>query len=159
LRTGVGLGWCDALSTPLSAGQVRRLAVDAQMLPVMLGTGSQALDVGYALRFFTPAQRIALAERDGGCAFCHVPVSFCDAHHIVEVSRGGRTDLSNGVLLCTRCHHRIHDEHWQVRATATEVWFIPPANVDPTRTPRQGGKAALHVDLPQPAPATASPPT
>ncbi|WP_062529821.1 HNH endonuclease signature motif containing protein [Demequina rhizosphaerae] len=148
LRTGVGLGSCDAVSSPMSGGQLRRLAVDMKVLPIVLGGGSQVLDVGYARRFFTPAQRHALAERDGGCAFCHAPVAWCDAHHIAwwKVD-SGPTDLSNGVLLCTRCHHRIHDDGWQVRATATEVWFIPPASVDPQRRPRQGGKAALHIDL------------
>ncbi|SEI88198.1 HNH endonuclease signature motif containing protein [Demequina mangrovi] len=147
MRTGLGLGSCDAISTPMSAGQLRRMAVDAKLLPVVLGAGSQALDVGYARRYFTPAQRIALAERDGGCAFCHAPVSWCDAHHIQEWSRGGRSDLANGVLLCTRCHHRIHDDGWTVKATPTAVWFTPPRTIDPTRTPRQGGRAALHVDI------------
>ncbi|WP_062382433.1 HNH endonuclease signature motif containing protein, partial [Demequina iriomotensis] len=148
LKTGTGLGACDAIATPLSGGDVRRLAVDMRILPVVLGTGSHALDVGFAKRFFTPAQRIALAERDGGCAFCHAPVSWCDAHHIREWSLAGRSDLANGVLLCTRCHHRIHDDGWTIRATPTQVWFIPPTTIDPARTPRQGGKAALHIDLP-----------
>ncbi|SEI95245.1 HNH endonuclease signature motif containing protein [Demequina mangrovi] len=147
LRTGLGLGSCDAVSTPMSAGQLRRMAVDAKILPVVLGAGSQALDVGYARRYFTPAQRIALAERDGGCAFCHAPVSWCDAHHIQEWSRGGPSNLANGVLLCTRCHHRIHDDGWTVKATTTEVWFTPPRTIDPKQTPRQGGRAALHVDI------------
>ncbi|WP_062466724.1 HNH endonuclease signature motif containing protein [Demequina maris] len=148
VRTGLGLGSCDAIGTPLSAGQTRRLAVDMKVLPIVLGGGSQVLDVGYARRYFTPAQRHALAERDGGCAFCHAPVAWCDAHHIDWWKLdSGPTDLSNGVLLCTRCHHRIHDDGWQVRATATEVWFIPPASVDPQQRPRQGGKAALDVNL------------
>ncbi|WP_062301487.1 DUF222 domain-containing protein, partial [Demequina subtropica] len=42
LRTGVGLGSCDAIGVPLGPGDVRRLAVDMQILPVVLGTGSQA---------------------------------------------------------------------------------------------------------------------
>ncbi|WP_228373477.1 HNH endonuclease [Demequina gelatinilytica] len=73
-------------------------------------------------------------------------------------SHGGPSDLSNGVLLCTRCHHRIHDDGWTVTATTTEVWFTPPASIDPQRTPRRGGKTALQVDLPPRTPATASPP-
>ncbi|WP_228373527.1 HNH endonuclease [Demequina gelatinilytica] len=73
-------------------------------------------------------------------------------------SHGGPSDLSNGVLLCTRCHHRIHDDGWQVHATPTEVWFTPPASIDPKRTPRPGGKTALHVDLPPRTPTTANPP-
>ncbi|WP_062378561.1 HNH endonuclease signature motif containing protein [Demequina pelophila] len=148
LRTGLGLGTCDALSTPFSAGTLRRMAVDAKVIPLVLGGGSQPLDLGYAQRLFSQAQRHALAERDGGCAFCHVPVSWCDAHHIDWWKRDhGPTNLSNGVLLCVRCHHRIHDDGWEVEATPTEVWFVPPAAVDPARRRRQGGKAALHVPL------------
>ncbi|WP_156162274.1 HNH endonuclease signature motif containing protein [Demequina iriomotensis] len=147
LRTGIGMGGCDALATPLTAGTMRRMAVDARILPVVLGSGSQPLDVGYSLRSFTPAQRTALAERDGGCAYCHAPVAWCDAHHIDWWHEHlGPTNLANGVLLCVSCHHRIHDDGWTVRATATEVWFTPPAAVDPRQVPIQGGKAALHVD-------------
>lgn len=147
LRTGAGMGSCDSVTTPLTASQIRAMAVDAGFLPIVLGGGSQPLDVGFAKRFFTPAQRIALAERDGGCAFCHAPVAWCDAHHVIPWSRGGPSDLSNGVLLCTRCHHRIHDDGWEVRTTPTEVWFTPPPSVDPERRPRQGGKGALAVPV------------
>ncbi|MDN4484483.1 HNH endonuclease [Demequina lignilytica] len=162
LTTGVGIGSCDAISTPLTVSQVRAMAVDSGWLPVVLGGASQPLDVGRARRFFTPAQRVALAERDGGCAFCHAPVAWCDAHHIRPWSAGGRSDLANGVLLCTRCHHRIHDDGWTVHATDTAVWFTPPATVDPDRVPRHGGKAALHVDLataPRTAPTSGGTPT
>ncbi|WP_062388273.1 HNH endonuclease signature motif containing protein [Demequina iriomotensis] len=152
LRTGIGLGRCDAITTPLTAATARRLAVDAQIIPLVLGSRSQPLDLGYATRFFTPAQRIALAIRDGGCAFCHAPTSFCDAHHIIPASQGGPSDLANGVLLCTRCHHRIHDDGWTIHATPTEVGFTPPATIDPQQRPRQGGKATLHIDLPPRAP-------
>ncbi len=145
LRDGVGIGACDALSTPMSASQLRQMAVDARAIPVVLGGQSLPLDVGRALRFFTPAQRIALAERDGGCAFCHAPVAWTDAHHINSWSQTGRSDLSNGVLLCTRCHHRIHDDGWKVTATASEVWFTPPRTVDPEQRPRPGGRAALDI--------------
>ena len=48
-------------------------------------------------------------------------------------------------LRCESCHHRIHDNQWDIRiegvGTKARVWFIPPPHVDPTQTPRLGGRA------------------
>ncbi|WP_286216502.1 DUF222 domain-containing protein [Demequina sediminis] len=156
LRTGLGVGDCDSMATPLTAKQLRLMAVDAQILPMVCGGDSLPMDLGRAVRFFTPAQRLALIERDGGCAFCHAPAAWCDAHHVNEWDRDhGETNLRDGLMLCTRCHHRLHDDGWTVRTSATEVWFIPPASVDPTRTPIQGGKHALEIHPPQAQPQAA----
>jgi hypothetical protein len=51
-----------------SAAAVRRLACDADILPVVLGTNSQILDVGRTHRLVTLALRLALVVRDHGCA-------------------------------------------------------------------------------------------
>lgn len=75
------------------------------------------------------------------------------AHHIRWWTRDqGPTDLSNGVLLCETCHHRIHDNGWGIRIGGggggrgrEKVWFLPPASVDPARTPRLGGRARFDV--------------
>ncbi|WP_342670847.1 HNH endonuclease, partial [Microbacterium sp. K24] len=41
---------------------------------------------------------------------CGLPPGMTKAHHIKWWTRDrGPTDLSNGVLLCETCHHRIHD--------------------------------------------------
>lgn len=57
----------------------------------------QPLAVGFAERFATPAQRRALAVRDGGCIHpgCEVSPERCIAHHIVHWDKGGATDLPN----------------------------------------------------------------
>ncbi|WP_062515895.1 HNH endonuclease [Demequina gelatinilytica] len=141
LRTGAGLGEVDGCSQPVDIATARRLAATAFVVPAVLGSKSELLDLGRRTYPFTRAQRIALGERDGGCAFCGVPPAWCEAHHLQFWSRGGRTDLSNGALLCSHCHHVIHDQGWTVRATDTEIWFIPPSSVDPARVPRQGGRA------------------
>ncbi|WP_431308384.1 HNH endonuclease [Demequina litorisediminis] len=86
------------------------------------------------------ARRLAVLERDGGCAKCGAPPSWCDAHHVTPVEFGGATDLSNCVMLCVRCHHDVHRAGCIIEASATEVWFIPPAQVDPDRTPQPGGR-------------------
>uniref|UniRef100_UPI0025E04EC3 HNH endonuclease n=1 Tax=Demequina sp. TaxID=2050685 RepID=UPI0025E04EC3 len=145
MRDGLGFGECEQTAAPISAGRLRRMAVDAGILPLTLGGESEVLDVGREKRLFTKPQRHALVERDGGCAFCHAPPAWCAAHHLRWWSHGGRTDLSNGILLCTTCHHRIHDDGWEIRIRDGKVWFTPPAAVDQARTPRLGGRAALEV--------------
>ncbi|WP_341350918.1 DUF222 domain-containing protein [Nocardioides convexus] len=57
----------------LSAQSVRRLACDAEILPAVLGSESQVLDVGRAQRLVTPAIWSALLVRDRHCAFPGAP--------------------------------------------------------------------------------------
>jgi hypothetical protein len=149
LESGAGVGSIDGTNVPVSVGELRRLAGDAGIIPAVLGGDSEILDLGRKVRMFTTAQRLALLERDGGCAKCHAPPEHCEAHHIRWWDQGGTTDLSNGVMLCTRCHHDIHRQHWDIRVTGTHVEFIPPATIDPTRTPQPGGLTAItltHLD-------------
>ena len=141
LRSGVGVAEVEGSGFVLPASVLRRMAVEAEWVPVVLGGKSEPLDVGRAQRDFTPAQRSALLVRDGGCAMCGAPPSYCEAHHIEWWSRGGRSDLSNGVLLCVGCHHTVHRGEWDIKATPEEIWIIPPASVDPQRRPRRGGRA------------------
>lgn len=145
LETGRGLGRIDGTAQPVSVGELRRLAGDAGIVPQVLGGDGEVLDQGRKVRLFTRAQRIALVERDGGCAKCHAPPEHCEAHHIRWWDRGGRTDLANGVMLCTRCHHDIHRQGWDIRVEAGRVSFIPPPHIDPERRPRPGGVAALEI--------------
>ncbi|MFT4229948.1 MAG: DUF222 domain-containing protein [Microbacterium sp.] len=150
LTSGTGIAAIDGIAQPIDAGTARRMAATAEIIPIVLGADSEVLDVGRAHRSFTRAQRLALEERDGGCASCGLPGSYAEAHHLTWWSRGGPTDLRNGILLCTACHHRIHNEGWEIRidppptsgdVTAGTAWFIPPAHVDPARTPRLGGRS------------------
>lgn len=142
LAAGSGVGEIDGLEQPVSVRALRAAAVDAEIIPAVLGGESEVLDWGRAKRLFTAAQRLALVERDGGCAFCHAPPSWCEAHHIRWWERdSGPTDLVNGVLLCVSCHHRVHRDGWEIRVRDGVVWFTPPSAIDPTRTPRIGGRA------------------
>ena len=74
-------GLCDG--TRISAGEARRMACLAGVIPVVLGGKSEPLDVGRERRFHSKAQRIALGVRDGGCTAegCDRPPSMCHAHH------------------------------------------------------------------------------
>lgn len=146
LTGGIGPAQIDGIAQPVSAGTARRMAAAAGIIPLVLGTDSLPLDVGRARRGFTPAQKIALAERDGGCACCGLDVPYTEAHHIKWwVRDNGRTDLTNGVLLCQACHCRIHNDGWTITANRTSVWFTPPPHVDPDQKPRLGGKARFRL--------------
>ncbi len=145
LRAGTGVGSIDGTVLPVSVGELRRVAGDAGIVPAVLGGTSEVLDLGRKVRMFSRAQRLALLERDGGCAKCHAPPEHCEAHHIRWWEQGGHTDMDNGVMLCTRCHHDVHRHGWQIRAKAGRVEFVPPPNIDPTQTPRLGGLAAITI--------------
>jgi len=74
-----------------------------------------------------------------------------------EVSQAGWTDPglsgpSNGVMLCTRCHHDIHRQGWDILVRAGTVEFVPPPQIDPMRRARPGGLAALDVGEPDRTP-------
>jgi len=99
----------------ISAGEARRLACRAGIIPAVLGGPSVPLDLGRKRRFHSEAQRIAMGLRDGGCCAggCDAPPALCHAHHRVEWSRGGRTSLEDGWLLCSRHHRRVHDPAYQ----------------------------------------------
>lgn len=146
LRAGLGLGDVDGTEEPLSVGAVRRMAADAEVIPAVLGGDDEVLNFGRSRRLFTRAQRLALVERDGGCAYCHAPPSWTEVHHVRWWGRdAGPTDLDNGVLLCTSCHHRIHRDGWDISVRDGTVWFVPPASVDRDRRPILGGRERFSI--------------
>jgi hypothetical protein len=100
----------------ISAAAARRLACEAGIIPAVLGTKSQPLDLGRKTRFHTEPQRVALMLRDRGCAAngCDWPPGMCHAHHKDPWSRGGKTSVYNGVLLCPRHHTLAHDDRYQL---------------------------------------------
>lgn len=118
---------CESGST--LAGQllppesIRRITCDATIIPVVLGSASEILNVGRARRLFTPGLLRALWLRDRGCtiAGCTAPPQWADAHHIVHWVDGGVTSLTNGALLCGRHHTIAHTRGWTATATTSEV--------------------------------------
>ncbi|WP_353807934.1 HNH endonuclease signature motif containing protein [Agromyces sp. SYSU T00194] len=146
LQAGTGVATIDGIDQPIPAGAVRRMAADAEVIPAVMGGDSVPLDLGRAARLFTREQRLALAERDCGCASCGQNVTWAEAHHIRWWERdAGPTDLDNGVMLCSFCHHSVHREGWGVSVRDGTVWFVPPPHVDAARRPRLGGRARFEV--------------
>jgi Domain of unknown function (DUF222)/HNH endonuclease len=134
----------------ISAGELRRLACSADILPAVLGGGSEVLDLGKASRLFDKRQRTALAVRDGGCVFpgCDRPPGWTEAHHVTPWSRGGTTDLGNAALLCGRHHRLIHqteqdgDDGWSIQMADGRPEIRPPRRIDPVRRPRSNNRLA-----------------
>jgi hypothetical protein len=124
---------------PITASTIRKIACDADIIPILLGSQGRILDVGRTTRVFPPHIRKALNARDQGCAFpnCTIPATWCEAHHITYWSQGGPTSTDNGVLLCTHHHHLIHKEQWKIHIKNGVPWFIPPPHIDPRQQPRQ----------------------
>ncbi len=111
----------------LSPETARKIACDAELVPLVLGTDNEILNIGRARRLVTRGQRRALEHRDKDCTFpgCSAPAPWCDAHHVIHWSRGGRSDLSNYALLCGRHHTLVHDRDLMAAVTATGVrWHV-----------------------------------
>jgi hypothetical protein len=129
LESGLGSGTLET-GERLSVTAVRKLACDADLIPVVLGTHGQPLDVGRTHRLVTLGIWLALIARDKHCAFpgCRRPPIACEAHHVVPWHAGGQTRLRDMVLLCKAHHTVIHSTEWQVRVSPVDglAEFRPP---------------------------------
>jgi uncharacterized protein DUF222/HNH endonuclease len=159
-------GTLTTTDQPITAENVRRLACDAQILPVVLGSDNVPLNVGRAERTAPPHLRAALLHRDGTCAFpsCDRPPGTPDAHHIESWIDGGATDLDNLVMLCGHHHRMVHHQHWTITIDNGRPIFTPPSTVDASRRPRPGGRPTgtehntlLRQAIPHPRPPEATP--
>ena len=122
----------------ISKSAARRIACDANVIPVVLGSAGQPLDIGRTTRIVPQGLRRALVLRDEGCAFpgCDRPPSWCDAHHIDHWADGGCTSLCNLVLLCGHHHDRVHSDGWTIKMIDGRPWFTPPTWLDRDQRPR-----------------------
>ena len=117
--------------TPISPETARRLACEAGIIPAVLGTHGEPLDVGRRKRLATAAQRVALRLRSPTCEFpgCTVPHEWTKAHHINPWKPGGLTDLESLVALCTKHHGLVHEGGWTIQRTAGVTIFHTPSGV------------------------------
>lgn len=115
LATGAGTAWLEGQTASVSIATADRLACAGGYQPVVFRPDG-SLDVGRAQRLFTEKQRVALAAVWGGCAVgtCDRPPSWTEAHHVDPWSRGGRTDVGDGVLLCRHHHLLLHNNGWRI---------------------------------------------
>jgi hypothetical protein len=111
-------GTCrTAIGADLPVETVRRLACEAEILPVVLDGRSVPIDVGRSKRLATIHQRRALEAIHPTCAIpdCEVIFDHCNVHHIEYWENGGPTDLNNMVPLCSRHHHAAHEGGWKLK--------------------------------------------
>ncbi len=130
-RPDAGAVWDNGV--PVNPATARRLACDATLIPALLGSAGEPLDIGRATRIVPTGLRRALALRDHGCRFpgCDRPPTWTDAHHLVPWARGGTTALTNLILLCRHHHTLVHEGGWTIR--------YDPTNDTVTATHHQNG--------------------
>jgi hypothetical protein len=136
LETELGYALLDAGGV-IGATHARMMACDCKVVPMVLGSKSEPLDIGRADRTVPLAMRRALVHRDRGCAFpgCDRPATWCHSHHVKHWAQGGDTALNNLVLACTTHHRLLHFSEWEVAIVNGKSEFYPPAFLDPERKP------------------------
>lgn len=114
-----GLGLTDSGAT-ITPDTVRQLACDADIIPMVLGSKSQPLNVGRRKRLVDKELRRAVIHRDRHCTYdgCDRPPIMCEVHHVVPWWTGGETSLENSALLCGRHHRVVHRD--KLSATTTD---------------------------------------
>ena len=133
------MGLTDA-GVELAPEIVRRLACDAQIIPIILDGPGGSADAGRTRRTVSPRLRRLLVARDRHCRWpgCHEPPSRCDAHHVWHWLDGGPTDLDNLVLLCHRHHHFVHQHGYKMIPQPDRTWTAVQApRPEPTPAPRR----------------------
>src|SRR6202162_2881075 len=119
----------ELASVPISAKTVERLACDASITRIVLGSESMVIDVGRAKRTISGRARKALNARDKDCTWpgCERMASWCSGHHLQHWVHGGTNEPPNLTLLCNRHHWMVHEGKWQiVRGDDGRMLTIPP---------------------------------
>ncbi|MCU1361041.1 MAG: hypothetical protein JWN99_2330, partial [Ilumatobacteraceae bacterium] len=94
---------------------IRRMALFADIIPVLLDENGVVLKMGRTTRLATRQQRHALRAMYRTCAIpgCRTPVGHCTPHHCDEwLADHGDTDLDRMAPVCKRHHSLIHANGW-----------------------------------------------
>ncbi|PFG30082.1 HNH endonuclease signature motif containing protein [Paramicrobacterium agarici] len=130
LNTGTGAAWSPGTQAPLPMSFVKQMQCDGDTRTVTIDEHGEVLNLGTAERFFSTQQRLALIARDGPTCVapdCTIPAWLCEAHHIHGWENGGKTDLSNGVLVCWFHHRLLERGEWSIaRDNNGRPRVIPP---------------------------------
>ena len=135
-RAGIGV---TGGGTRIPIAEVIRLAAHAHhSLAVFDKATGSALDLFRARRVASPAQRIMLIARDGGCTKpgCTVGAYGSQAHHVVaDWTDGGNTNVDELGLACGPDNRAVGPEGWSTRMNERgEVEWIPPPALDTGQT-------------------------
>jgi Domain of unknown function (DUF222)/HNH endonuclease len=122
----------------------RRLGCDAALVRILERDG-RPLSIGRKTRSVPPALRRALQSRDPLCRFPGCDRRrFLHAHHLDHWARGGRTELTNLVRLCSHHHRLVHEGGYRVeRSSRGGLRFRrPDGQPVPAAPPRPAGDPA-----------------
>ncbi len=131
-RAGVGV---SGGGTVIPIADVIRLAAHSNLYLAVFdkATGS-ALDLFRARRVASPAQRIMLIARDGGCTKpgCTVPAYGSQVHHAArDWAEDGQTNVDELGLACGPDNRMVGPGGWETRVNAdNDVEWIPPPDLD-----------------------------
>jgi hypothetical protein len=95
---------------PLSPETAERFVCDARRLAIK--PSGRDLVHSRVGRCASYAQQRALHKRSAHCQYpgCTATREL-EAHHVIPVERGGKTEFDNLILLCPRHHKLLHDHH------------------------------------------------
>jgi len=138
LRTGTGVT-TNAYGDLLPVSELAKLAVEAEIIPVVFDDLGGVLAYGRARRTCPPSLRRAIIARDKGCIIpgCTRPASQTEAHHVTEWVRGGETNVDVLALLCDYDHDTFEARGWSIEMIAGVPWCVPPKWLDPEQRPRR----------------------
>jgi hypothetical protein len=136
----VGLSETDT-GVRLAPDTLRRIACDSFVSTAAVDAHSAVVDLGRAVRSFTPTQRRAITIQYPTCAFpgCAIAAPRCRMHHVDWWDDDGPTDLGNGIPLCRHHHHLPHELGWHVERdpdTGTVTWYRPDTSYAGETHPR-----------------------
>ncbi len=126
-----GQGWMAGVMAGIPIPVIERRACSGGIRLLVTNDDGEALYLGRSKRLFSPAQKkILIAKAGGRCEFpgCTTPAPFLEAHHVAWFDRdGGKTDLGNGMMLCSHHHHLIHAKlgRIEIRRWHNDLWFVP----------------------------------
>ncbi|WP_460467575.1 HNH endonuclease signature motif containing protein [Calidifontibacter terrae] len=127
--TGGGGSGTNREGATISPGAARRMACDATLIPMVLGTNSEPLDAARAQRLYTGALRHAVLQKHGNkCTYqgCTRPGDWTEIHHAIHWADGGPTNLDNGYPLCGADHAIVHRDNLTPTTTSTgKILWIP----------------------------------
>ena len=131
-RAGIGV---TGGGTKLPIADVITMAAHAHHhLAVFDGATGAALALYRTKRVASPAQRIMLIARDGGCTkpCCTVGAYGCQVHHAdQDWAKGGNTNVDDMTLACGPDNRAVDDRGWQTTInTRGECEWTPPPDLD-----------------------------
>ena len=139
----------------IATATARRLCCDAGVVVARVDAQGMPLSIGRKTRTISAAIKRALRLRDRTCRFPGCMHSrYVDGHHIEQWANGGKTALSNLMLLCSTHHTLLHEGGYRVEANGANSWNffdhcnrlieVQPARTTPNNTDARSALVALH---------------